>query len=107
MEFHQIIESFVQGSLSLREQGGGKFERLCVRILKIAPEFKDRFDEVLLWREFSDRYGIGQGDDGIDIMVCGTGKSLLSIRVIDSLVDSSELSLVLAPSLAPAQSAYR
>lgn len=71
MEFHQIIESFVQDSVSLRDQGD-KFERLCVQILKIAPEFKDRFDEVLLWRDFNNRYGIKQGDDGIDIMARDT-----------------------------------
>lgn len=34
------------------------------------------------------------------IMACGTGKSLLAIRTIDSLVDSGEIALFLAPSLA-------
>ena len=79
MEFHQIIESFVQDSVNLRDQGN-KFERLCVQILKIAPEFKDRFDEVLLWRDFNNRYGIKQGDDGIDIMARDTQGRWYSVQ---------------------------
>lgn len=34
------------------------------------------------------------------IMACGTGKSLLSIRIIDSIVSESEIALFFAPSLA-------
>ena len=45
---------------------GGDFEWLCQWFLENAPRYRGQFDQVLLWKDWPERWGT---DAGIDFVV--------------------------------------
>ena len=66
---HSILDSFRKIAKSEREKGDF-FERLIVAFLKADPLFKDRFEDVWIWKEWPDLFlsGFDQRDTGIDLV---------------------------------------
>ena len=62
----EILSTFREEKRSNREMGDN-FEKLIVAYLRAEPIYSDRFSDVWLWSEWSDRFGAGQ-DVGIDIV---------------------------------------
>ena len=69
ISIHSILDSFRRLAKSEREKGD-LFERLVVAFLKADPLFRDRFEDVWIWKEWPDLYlsGFDQRDTGIDLV---------------------------------------
>jgi len=63
---HEMLTSFRELKQSNREMGD-HFERLMVAYFRAEPLYSDRFSDVWLWSEWTNRFGEGQ-DVGIDIV---------------------------------------
>ena len=66
---HSVLDKFRRIAQSEREKGD-LFERLVVTFLKADPLFRDRFEDVWIWKEWPDLYssGFDQRDTGIDLV---------------------------------------
>ena len=69
ISIHSILDSFRRIAKSEREKGD-LFERLVVAFLKTDPLFRDRFEDVWIWKEWPDllNHGFDQRDTGIDLV---------------------------------------
>ncbi len=69
MQIQDVLKSFRRIAKSEREKGD-LFERLVVAFLKTDPLFRDRFEDVWIWKEWPDLYssGFDQRDTGIDLV---------------------------------------
>ena len=69
MQLQDVLDSFRRIAKSEREKGD-LFERLVVAFLKADPLFKDRFEDVWIWKEWPDLHtnGFDQRDTGIDLV---------------------------------------
>ncbi len=72
MTFDEVLEKCRREAQSAHEKGA-RFEELIKKFLQMNPQYRKKFSEVWMWKEFPWREEFGGRDVGIDIVAQTTG----------------------------------
>src|SRR5262245_46580780 len=63
----EVLRSLAESALDNRQKGD-RLEQLTLRVMREAPLYSERYDDVYLWRDWPERGN--RPDAGIDLVAC-------------------------------------